>query len=117
MRQDLTPDSPYADAVVHGDGLISLQFRRDRFGPTMEVKSPLKPPATIKLEPNGDLFTLSLAPVGEAFRPAASVTVALPGQVHPQLVTVRTMPPLPRRPPSQRSHSRAAPGGEPEPGA
>ena len=52
----------------------------------MEVKSPLKPPATIKLERNGDLFTLSVAPVGEAFRPAASVTVALPGEVHAGLV-------------------------------
>ena len=30
VRQDLAPDSPYADAVVHGDGLISLQYRRAR---------------------------------------------------------------------------------------
>lgn len=60
VRQDLEPDSPYADAVVHGDGLISLQFRRVRSGPTLEVKSPIKPPASIKLERNGDVFTLSV---------------------------------------------------------
>ena len=65
VRQDLEPDSPYADAVVHGDGLISLQYRRMRSGPTLEVKSPIKPPASIKLERNGDLFTLSVAPWGD----------------------------------------------------
>ena len=64
VRQDLEPDSPYADAVVHGDGLISLQFRRVRSGPTLEVKSPIKPPASIKLERNGDLFTLSVCTEG-----------------------------------------------------
>jgi Tol biopolymer transport system component len=86
VRQDLEPDSPYADAVVHGDGLISLQFRRVRSGPTMEVKSAIKAPASIKLERNGDVFTLSVAPEGEAFRPAGAVTVALPGLVHTGLV-------------------------------
>jgi TolB protein len=86
VRQDLEADSPYVDAVVHGDGLISLQFRRVRSGPTLEVKSPLKPPAMIKLERNGDLFTLSVAPKGDTYRPAGSVTIALPGVVHAGLV-------------------------------
>ena len=49
VRQDLDAGSPYADAVVHGDGLISLQYRRIRSGPTLEVKSPIKAPASIKL--------------------------------------------------------------------
>lgn len=82
VRQDLEADSPYADAVVHGDGLISLQFRRERAGPTLEVKTPFKPPATIRLERNADLFTISVAPQGQGFRPAGSVTVALPGKVY-----------------------------------
>jgi TolB protein len=86
VRQDLDADSPYADAVVHGDGLISLQFRRVRSGPTMEVKAPIKPPASIKLERNGDVFTLSVAPKGEGFRPVGSVTVALTGKVYAGLV-------------------------------
>jgi TolB protein len=86
VRQDLEPDSPYADAVVHGDGLISLQYRQIRSGPTLEVKSPIKPPASIKLERNGDVFTLSVAPKGEDYRPAGSVTIALSGAVHAGLV-------------------------------
>ncbi|MDZ7371128.1 MAG: biopolymer transporter TolR, partial [candidate division KSB1 bacterium] len=38
IRTALTPDSPYADAVVHGDGLTSLQFRRAFGNDTEEIK-------------------------------------------------------------------------------
>ena len=62
VREDLEADSPYADAVVHGDGLISLQYRRTRGGPTMEVKAPIKLPAKIRLERTGHVFSLSVAP-------------------------------------------------------
>src|SRR6185369_6270665 len=30
VRSSLDPDSPYADATVHGDGLTSLQYRRTK---------------------------------------------------------------------------------------
>jgi len=86
VRQDLSADSPYADAVVHGDGLISLQYRRTRGGPTMEVKAPIKLPARIRLERTGHLFTLSVAPKGEAIQPAGSLTVAMPDPVYAGLV-------------------------------
>jgi TolB protein len=86
VRQDLTADSPYADAVIHGDGLISLQYRRTRGGPTMEVKAPVKPPALIRLERTGNLFTLSVAPKGESFQPVGSLTVAMPDPVHAGLL-------------------------------
>jgi WD40 repeat protein len=82
VRQDLAADSPYADAVVHGDGLISLQFRRTRGGPTSEVKSPIKAPATIRLERTGQLFTLSVTPKGESPRPVGSLTIAMPDPVY-----------------------------------
>jgi TolB protein len=82
VRQDLQADSPYVDAVVHGDGLISLQFRRERGGPTSEVRTTFKPPAALKLERNGNVFTLSVAPKGASFRPAGSITVALRGEVY-----------------------------------
>lgn len=39
IRQDLAPDSPYVDVAVHGDGLISLQFRAERGGTTREVQA------------------------------------------------------------------------------
>ena len=39
IRQGLVPDVPYCDAVVHGDGLTSLQFRDTPGGPTREVRA------------------------------------------------------------------------------
>ncbi len=82
VRQDLQADSPYVDAVVHGDGLISLQFRRERGGPTSEVKTTFKPPAALKLERKGNVFNLSVAPKGESFHPAGSITLELRGEVY-----------------------------------
>jgi TolB protein len=82
VRQGLEADAPYADAVVHGDGLISLQYRKIKGGPTAEAKAPVKGPAAIRLERDGDLFTLSVAKPGEDFRPARSVTVRLTDPVH-----------------------------------
>ena len=38
VRGSLEPDAAYADAVVHGNGLISLQYRETAGGPTQEVQ-------------------------------------------------------------------------------
>jgi Tol biopolymer transport system component len=82
VRQGLEADSPYADAIVHADGLISLQYRLVKGGPTLEVRSPVKGPATIRLERTGDLFSLSVARDGKRFQPAGSVTIPLPDPVY-----------------------------------
>src|SRR5207302_2941071 len=37
-RQSLAPDAAYVDVVVHGDGLVSLQFRELPAGPTREIQ-------------------------------------------------------------------------------
>lgn len=81
VRGGLEPDDPYADAVVHGDGLISLQYRATKGGPTQEVQSAVRAPATLRLERHGDLFTLSVAQADGAFRPVGNVTVPLPETV------------------------------------
>jgi Tol biopolymer transport system component len=86
VRQGLEADAPYADVVVHGDGMISLQYRRTKGGPTAEVRAPVRAPATFRLERHGDLFTLALARPGEDFQPAGSVTVKLPDPVYAGLV-------------------------------
>ena len=86
VRQGVGPDAPYADVVVHGDGLISLQYRRARGGPTAEVQAPVRAPATVRLERHGDLFAVSVARPGKDFRPAGSVTVRLSDPVYAGLV-------------------------------
>src|SRR5262249_25647321 len=44
FRQDLTPDSAYADVAVHGDGLTSLQYREATGGITKEIRSAVTAP-------------------------------------------------------------------------
>jgi len=77
IRQSLEPDAPYADVAVHGDGLISLQYRKEGGGQTAETQSKLKNPATVRLERNGDRFTLSVAGQDGECTPVGSITLSL----------------------------------------
>jgi WD40 repeat protein len=61
IRQNLTPDSPYADAVLHGDGLTSIQYREETGASTQEIQSNISAPQRIQIEKNGNYFFLSLA--------------------------------------------------------
>src|SRR6266487_3799862 len=63
-RQSLAPDAPYVDLAVHGDGLVSLQYRELPAGPTREIQaiagqSPRVPAARLALERQGELFFIS----------------------------------------------------------
>jgi len=69
VRQDLSPDSAYADIAVHGDGLTSLQYRATKGGPTQEVRSTVKSPSgPVKIERRMNRFTIysgaDMAPAG-----------------------------------------------------
>ena len=77
IRRSLDAGSPYVDAAVHGDGLICLQYRRVQDGPTEEIQSPIRAPATIRLERHADVFTLSLSRDHGLFQPVGSISVAL----------------------------------------
>jgi TolB protein len=70
IRQSLDPDSPYADAVVHGNGLTSLQYREERGGPTREIQSAIAGPQRIRLEKEGDYVFMSIAREKEALQSA-----------------------------------------------
>lgn len=82
VRGGLEADAPYADVMVHGNGLVSLQYRQVAGGPSLEVQAPLKPPVTMRLERDGHLFTFSAAAKGAPFQPVGSVTVELTGTVY-----------------------------------
>jgi TolB protein len=82
VRQGLEPDSPYASAVVHGDGLTSLQYREIPGGQTLEIRSPLVRPVTLRLQRRGDTFTLSAAMEGEHLQTAGSAKVVLRDPVY-----------------------------------
>src|SRR3954464_841263 len=61
LRQSLAPDSVYADLVVHGSGLTSLQYRDVAGGPTHEIQCSQRAAAILKLEKRGDAMIVSLA--------------------------------------------------------
>src|SRR6266404_2885631 len=77
-RQSLAPDAPYVDVAVHGDGLVSLQYRELPAGPTREIQAivgqtPRLPAARLALERQGELFFISTIAATDG-SPASGVT-------------------------------------------
>jgi TolB protein len=80
IRQSLDPDAAYADAVVHGNGLTSLQFREVKGGPTHQMQIDTTAPHRIRIEREGDYVFMSIAPAGQDLHSASgSVKVKLTG--------------------------------------
>ncbi|HXP61272.1 MAG TPA: TolB family protein [Dongiaceae bacterium] len=95
-RQGLEPDSPYVDVAVHGDGLISLQYRDLPGGTTREVQAnlllagqqarpgsaggapgPIAFPLRVGLQRQGEVFSLTAPEAGTGgpiirFQPAGA---------------------------------------------
>ena len=67
VRAGQDADAPDADAVVHGDGLTSLQFRRTKGAITEESRANIKGADVLQLERKGTTFTFSAAKFGEPF--------------------------------------------------
>ena len=82
IRKSLDTDSPHAVAVVHGDGLTSLQYRRTAGAPTEQVKASIIGADVIQLERKGDTCTMSVARFGEPFVTAQVSDLALGGEVY-----------------------------------
>jgi TolB protein len=68
IRQSLEPDSAYADAALHGEGLTSLQYREEKGADTHGVQSGTSGPKRLRLEKRGDTFYLWVAGAGEDWR-------------------------------------------------
>ena len=49
VRSTLDADAPYVDAVAHGEGLTSLQFRREKGGETRQFPMAISKPDVSKL--------------------------------------------------------------------
>jgi len=82
IRQDLTPDSAYADVALHGDGLTSLQFRPTAGAGTQEIRSTVNAPLHIRIERRGNSFIASAGKSGEPWTATAPQEVNLPGNVY-----------------------------------
>ncbi|KAA2243616.1 biopolymer transporter TolR [Chitinophaga agrisoli] len=67
VRKNLEGNSPHINAVTHGDGLTSLQYRKTVGAQTEELKSSLTHADVIQLERKGTTYTMRVARYGEPF--------------------------------------------------
>ena len=81
-RKSLADNSPHVSAAIHGDGLLSLQFRRAEGGDTEEVQAALRGADIIQLERKGDVYTMSVAPYGEPFTAVEVHAIELEDEIY-----------------------------------
>ncbi len=67
VRSSLEGKSAHINAVVHGDGLTSLQSRRTAGANTEEIKAKMTHADVIQLERKGNTYTMRVAKFGEPF--------------------------------------------------
>lgn len=61
IRSALAEDAAYADIMLHGDGLVSLQYRSEKGGETREIKAAHAGASGLRLERIGDYLHMSYA--------------------------------------------------------
>jgi TolB protein len=81
VRASLDRDAPYADAVMHGDSLICLQYRLAKGDSTKEFQSKWSGPAQLVFNKNGDNFALKIIKDGQEHL-VGSVDVKMPKEVY-----------------------------------
>lgn len=67
IRSSLDSSSAMVCATVHGDGLTSLQYRKQSNTDVEETRSSLKGPDVLQLERRGNQFIMSVAHFGEPY--------------------------------------------------
>jgi hypothetical protein len=82
VRTSLDSASANINAAVHGDGLTSLQFRRNAGAPTEEARSAISGPDVIQLERKGDTYIMSAARFGKPLVAEQVADVVLGGEVY-----------------------------------
>lgn len=82
IREGLDPNARYVDAMLHGSGLTSLQWRSDQGGPSDEIQAKDLNPHSIRLERKGDTFTMYVAGADGQFHEAATKDIALHGPLY-----------------------------------
>jgi Tol biopolymer transport system component len=81
IRAGTDADAPYVDAVVHGDGLTSLQFRRTKGAATEEKRSGITGADVLQLERRGSRFIMSAAKFGDPYTTTELADVTLPDEL------------------------------------
>jgi dipeptidyl aminopeptidase/acylaminoacyl peptidase len=85
IRPSLEPDAAHVTAAVHGNGLVSLQFRRAAGASTEEIKSPDSlpdPNVIVQLERRDGTYLMSVARFGDTLVTRELTGVSLPDTVY-----------------------------------
>src|SRR5881394_325341 len=85
IRPSLATSAPHVTAALHGDGLVSLQFRRAAGGTTEENKSADSLPdadAVIQLERRDGVYIMSVAKYGDTLATQELTGISLPDTVY-----------------------------------
>jgi regulation of enolase protein 1 (concanavalin A-like superfamily) len=82
IRQSLDPGSAYADAAIHGDGHINLQFRVVDGGKTDDTLSTQHGSTRLRIERKGNLFTVFSGEPGQALIPAPPMPILMKDPVY-----------------------------------
>ena len=82
VRASLDPGAAHVSAVVHGDGLTSLQFRPRAGEDTAEVKCPVAAADQIQLERRGGDFIMAAARFGDPYVRERVTDIALGDDVY-----------------------------------
>ena len=86
VRASQDADSRYVDAVVHGDGLTSMQFRKNKDGTTKEITLDIENPAVIQLEKQGDKYIMGAAKCGGPMIYSDTLELSLSGELYAGVV-------------------------------
>jgi TolB protein len=81
-RTRLESGSPHVSTAIHGDGLLSLQFRRAPGGLTEEVQESITGADVIQLERKGYTYVMSVARYGETFSKVQAADIDLGEDVY-----------------------------------
>lgn len=81
-RKSPAPDAPHVSAVVHGNGVTSLQLRRTTGGETEDNPASVKNADVIQLERRGKTFTMRVAQFGETFQTREVTDIDLGDEVY-----------------------------------
>lgn len=82
IRPSLEAGAPHVDAVAHGDGLTSLQYRLTKGGQTEQIKASVQGADVIQLERKGGTYIMSVARFGEPFVTEQTVNPAIGDEVY-----------------------------------
>jgi TolB protein len=82
VRQSLDPGSAYADIAVHGDGHITLQYRKVSGGSTEDTTSTEHGSTRLRIDRKGNQYTVSAGAVGQKLTALPPVTITLNDPVY-----------------------------------